>query len=159
MRVCACRRKRVYVVAAAAAANSLAFPTSCSFLWRGETLQSKEHPSVHPLACPPATDCQHSPPSHPSSSTQHPLQEGGTQHRHVCAPFPAGGELPTSSDDGGKTPLSCFHPSVHTTSCRFPSLLSLVLWFFLFPLVVVLLPSESIKDKVDTGWTLKSCVM
>lgn len=65
--VCVCVRaeESVYVVAAAAAAaNSLAFPTSCSFLWRGETLQSKEHPSVHPLARLPATDCQHSPPSH-----------------------------------------------------------------------------------------------
>lgn len=94
MRVCACRRKRVYVVAAAAAAtaaaNSLAFPTSCSFPRRGETLQSKEHPSVRPqacpLACPPAC---HGLPALTSFTPiqQHPLQEGGTLHRHVCAPF------------------------------------------------------------------------
>lgn len=127
--------------------TSWLFPTSCSFLWRGEerlyrvksTLLSALPPARLPRTA--STRLHH---THPSSSTQHPLQEGGMQRRHVCAHlFQAAGELQRRwRRRGGKHLFRFRHPPPPT-----PHSSSLVSWFSLFPLVVVLL-------KVDTGWTL-----
>lgn len=109
-------------------------------LARRETLQSKDHPSVR---LPPTAStrlCS----SHPSSSTQHPLQEGPNTDRlytfSVVESFQrALMEKRTNVHTGVTTPtpslFSLLSPQQAIVSLHF---LSLLLWLFCFFVVLVL---------------------
>lgn len=125
-------------------------------LARRETLQSKDHPSVR---LPPTASTRRCS-SHPSSSTQHPLQEGPNTDMlytfSVVESFQRALMEKRTNIHTGVTPLPRFHSSPH-------SKLSFLFTFYhcccgcFVSLLFLFLPSESSKEKWTLDGLLKLC--
>lgn len=103
--------------------------TTCSFLQWGERLYILKTPSD----CLPRTDYTRLCSSHPSSNTQHPLQEGLPCYTPFSEGKQASDELwwGTNQTNTGVSPPRFFTP-LSTASCHFSLLLSVLLslWFY-----------------------------